>query len=252
MGGTANAPIHLSDVFSAIDGVHDQIYGQNRGFAFLDHVHIKGQHSAVRVHFLIGRELGSPFIELWNDTLFSRKLCSRYDHHEHLKGAVPRFWRCGQHLCHDEVFDSQPAWVVFVQGLVWQLPAVQAAFVQEKHFPLWGVVAAVARVERGNYLIRNPDALQFLVIDAWLYPNGSCLRFCSVLLSLVEHFFPFMHFPLLPFRTIYLPLFVIREVGLSDFDFLDKEFSAGDHVVVFASAIGAAHMPVAAHGKLEG
>ena len=76
MGGTANAPIHLSDVFSAIDGVHDQIYGQNRGFAFLDHVHIKGQHSAVRVHFLIGRELGSPFIELWNDTLFSRKLCS--------------------------------------------------------------------------------------------------------------------------------------------------------------------------------
>lgn len=33
VGGTANAPIHLSDVFSAIDGVHDQVYGQNRGFA---------------------------------------------------------------------------------------------------------------------------------------------------------------------------------------------------------------------------
>ena len=93
-----------------------------------------------------------------------------------------------------------------MQGLVWQLPAVQAAFVQEKHFPLRSDVAAVARVERGNYLIRNPDALQFLVIDAWLYPNGSCLRFRSVLLSLVEHFFPFMHFPLLPFPNDLCPL----------------------------------------------
>ena len=252
MGGTTNAPVHLSDVFSAIDGVHDQVYGQNRGFAFLDHVHIKGQHSAVRVHFLIGRELGNSLIKLRNDALFSCELCSRYDHHEHLKGAIPRFWRCGQHLCHDEVFDSQPARVVFRAGACLAALCDAGGLRPRKALPLWGDVASVARVERGNYLIRNPDAFQLFVIDTWFYrTEAACVpaAFSWAWLSVSS---PLCISRSFLFRTIYVPLFVIREVDLSDFDFLDKEFSAGDHVVVFASAIGAAHMPVAAMGKLEG